>query len=117
MAVNRSRLPSRNYTIPVRAGAVSGDRVAFGHLGGICETTRDAVGNATDAMDGMYVVYNFDVVGQDSAGNAAIAVGDTLYIDPATGVVDANNTKQRYGVAMEPVNSGATTSIEVMVAH
>ena len=59
-------------------------------------------------------VFTLTVVGEDGAGNAAIAVGDIVYKDALEYNAD-NANGDRIGVALEPVNSAATTVIRVLL--
>lgn len=91
----------------------SGDPVCAGKIVGVANTSAAA---ATDkVVVSTKGVYELAVVGADSGGNSAVALGDLLYIDGATGVINKNNTKTPFGVALATVGSGATATIAVKV--
>lgn len=95
-------------------GLVSaGDPVSVGKIVGVSKITAAATTDTVPVRT--RGVFSLPVAGVGSAGNAAIAAGDALYFDPATGVVNANNTKTPFGRALAAVASGATTTIDVLL--
>lgn len=94
----------------------AGDFLLIGEeLPGVALTDSD-----TDNSNAVTVqhngVFDLEVVGEDGAGNAAIAIGDGIYYDG--GVLnsdDANGTF--FGYALETVTSGATATIKVKVGR
>lgn len=91
----------------------SGDPGALGILPFVALVDEDADGKATCAMVG---VFNLAVVGEDADGNAAIAEGDAIYWDNTGGKLNADATGVYFGVALEDVGSGATTTIMVRLS-
>lgn len=90
----------------------SGDPVLFGQIPGVALTDEDADGYTTIALDGDW---NLPVKGETTT-NAAIAAGDILFYDG--GVINKDSTNGvRYGYALAPVSSGATTTIPVRVGY
>ena len=92
-----------------------GEQVAVGQIVGVALLSAGA---ATDLipMD-TEGVYNLPVLGHDGTINAAIAIGDQVYLDPAADAllnVDVSATIP-FGIALEPVTSGATTTIKVKI--
>lgn len=114
MATNRVREKATRLYLPVPVGTESGDPLVLGALPCVAVTDRDADGNASVQTDGSFT---FPVVGEGSAGDAAIGVGDIVYID-TDGELNADSTNgDRFGYALEPVDSGATTDIEVKIGY
>lgn len=116
MAKNRVAPHGKQLVLPVPSGRVSGDPVVVGQLPGVCLTDRDANGNATVQMDG---VFTLSVKGENNAGNSAVAIGDILYYETGqTPPVNKDNVAGvRFGYALEVVSSGATTSIKVKIGY
>ena len=116
-------------TDPPAPSLKAGDPCVFGQLPAICY-----VNSATDPQtSGVGVtavlrgIFALEVVGKDHAGNAAIATGDVLYYVPSSGespqpVTAAQLCKDatsgvRFGIALAPVASGATTKIPVRLGY
>ena len=95
--------------LPVASGKTSGDPDLVGSIPVVCLTNRDSDGNAECALTG---VFDLPVTGADNAGNAAISLGDTLYMDAGTINIDSTDGTE-YGVALEAVASGSTDTINV----
>lgn len=111
MATNRKYASNRYLTLPVPSGVVSGDPVIKGQIAGVALINRDSAGNASVDTGG---VYNLSVKGVNDAGNVAIAVGDPVYfLVGDTPKISAKNSGTLFGHALEAVNSGATTTIQV----
>ena len=92
----------------------SGDPVVLGQLPGVALTAKDAAGNTTIATEG---VFNLPVKGTNGT-NAAIAAGDIVYYVAANSPkLSATNTGVRFGYALDPVASGATTTIRVKLGY
>lgn len=93
----------------------SGDPVLLGQLGGVAQTDEGKGGNASDHTSVAFVgVFNLSVKGVDGSGNHVIAAGDTIfYVTGDTPKLSAKATGVKYGTALDPVNSGATTTIRV----
>lgn len=113
MAVNRVRAEANELSLPVPGGTESGDPLVIGALPCVAVTDRRADGDASVQCDGSF---RLPVHGADHAGNAAIAVGAIVYIDGAEINTDVTDGK-RFGYALEPVLSGATTDIEVKIGY
>jgi predicted RecA/RadA family phage recombinase len=99
MAVNEVYHDGDSINIPVPAYAVSGSPVQVLGLIGVCETTRDAAGNATVRMKG---VFSLSVTG-------VTAVGTPIFITTATGalVVAAGAGVNLLGHALDVKGAGA----------
>ena len=114
MAKNRVREEADGLSLPVPDGTVSGNPLVIGQLPCVAVTNKGqwTTTDATVQCDGSFL---FNVVGVDSGGNHAIAVGDIVYLQ-SNGQMDANSsTGKRFGYALGAVVSGATTQIEVKV--
>lgn len=90
-----------------------GDPVVVGKIVGVAfndaEADTDLIAIDTEG------IWALNVKGEDSAGNAAVSVGDRIYIDPASAELDIDNTKVPFGYALGAVAAGATTLIAVKV--
>jgi len=92
--------------------AKSGDQAVVGSLVGV--VNNDALATTDTCVLSTRGVYLLPVTGVDGSGNAAVAVGDQLYIDPAAAAaINKKATKTVFGIALEAVNSGATATIKV----
>lgn len=119
MAKNRVYSEGNQFSMTVPSGVVSGDPVAVGQIPGVALTDRSAGGNATGKAtvqtDG---VFNLSVKGINNVTNGAIAEGDIVYFDVArTPKLDVTVTGKRFGYALDPVTSGATTTIRVKIGY
>lgn len=121
MAANRQFAPTNTLTVPdtTLTGAndpfESGDPVLFGvgAVPAVC-LNDEADSQVVVEFGTALVCYRLPVVGVDGAGNSAVAAGDLVYYD--TGVINADDANGAvYGTALEPVASGATTTIVVAV--
>jgi len=94
----------------------SGDAVVVGTIVGVAEFDAAAT---TDLVTIKTVgVFNLNAQGTDNSGNVAVAIGDKLYIDGATGVISKNSTKTPFGKALGAVASGnTTTNIDVKLIN
>lgn len=115
MATNQEFADGRKLSVAVTAPATpaSGDPVLFGQRPGVALTDEDANGDTSVDFGG---VYNLTVDGQDDLGAAAIAAGDILYYDGGQINADAVNGV-RFGYAMDPVGSGQTLTIRVIIGY
>jgi len=96
------------------ATPASGDPVLLGQIPGVALIAEDAAGNTTIATQG---VYNLSVKGT-SGSNAAIAAGDIVYyVTGNTPKLSVTTSGVRFGYALDPVNSGATTTIRVKLGY
>lgn len=116
MATNRVREKATRLALPVPVGTLSGDPLVLGGLPCVAVVDRSAwtEGEASVQTDGSFTLA---VKGENAAGDAAIGVGDILYID-TDGELNADATNgKRFGYALEAVASGATTDIEVKIGY
>lgn len=74
MALNEKFRDADHLSLPVPAGKKSGDHVRVGGLNGVCQTDRDADGNATVWLKGGHVF---------TTDFAVTNIGDPVYITPA----------------------------------
>lgn len=93
---------------------MSGDPGCVGDLPFVALTDEDSAGNATCKLNG---TAKLAVRGHDGAANAAIAAGDIVYWDNAAGEIDVATSGTRFGYALQPVASGATTTIVVKIGY
>lgn len=94
------------------SGKVSGDPVIVGNIPAVCITDVDANNQCACRVNG---VFSLSVTGADNAGNAAVAEGDIVYMD--SGVLNVDNVAGvKFGYALAAVSSGATTTINVLLA-
>jgi predicted RecA/RadA family phage recombinase len=115
MATNTVHELGTNLEVVI-AGVVSGDPVVVGQLPGVAETTPEATTNRLVMQT--CGVYNLSVKGIDQSANSAVAAGDILYFVQAdTPKVSKKNTGVRFGYALDPVVSGATTTIRVKIGY
>lgn len=91
----------------------SGDPCVMGQIPGVALIDEDSDGQVVIAREG---VFNLAVVGADGSGNAAVSRGDILYYDAGEVNKDVTNGV-RFGYAMDPVSSGATTTIRVLLGY
>src|SRR3990167_276042 len=112
MAGNQIYDDAVSLSLPVPVGAVSGDPVVVGKMPGVLLTDRDAVTlEATVFMGGAFTL---SVIGQNDAGNSAVAIGDALFYDGTN--IDKKESGEFFGWALGAVNAGATTAIPVKIA-
>lgn len=90
----------------------SGGAVVCGQIPGVALIDEDTDGLTTVALNG---VFRLPVKGETTT-NAAVAVGDILYYDSGVVNRDASNGV-RFGYALDPVDSGATTTIRVKIGY
>lgn len=118
MATNRKYAHGRYITATADACTPadpdSGDPCVYGNIPGV------AVGNTDQATNQVVLdtggIYELSVVGADGSGNAAVAVGDLVYLDAT--VVNADDSNGvRFGYALGAVSSGATTVIQVKLGY
>src|SRR4051794_26485880 len=97
------------------ANPKSGDPGRLGQLGGVAQTDKGKGGNSANNTSTAFTgVFNLAVKGVNGSGNTAIAAGDTVfYVDADTPKLSAKATGVKYGTALDPVSSGATTTIRV----
>jgi len=122
MAKNRIFEDGRYLELNVSAvnGSGTGDLVKSGDPGAVgvipfVALTDEASNLATVDTAG---VYDLAVLGHDGTANAAIAAGDKVVWDNAGGTLEktpGSANSVAFGVALEPVSSGATTTIRVKI--
>lgn len=111
--------PVGTLSLPVPENTLPGVAlVIFGLIPAVTLTGEGEGGNAalhaTCAINPAYVV-DLAVKGEDGAGNAAVSIGETVYVD-TDGEVNVDLTNgTAYGIALEAVSSGATTTIRVFL--
>lgn len=89
----------------------SGDPVVVGTLVGV--VNADSAGASDTIVISTRGVYTISVAGINAGGNVAVALGDQLYIDPATGAVNKKVANVPFGTALAAVTSGTTAAIPV----
>lgn len=105
-------------TVAPGATALSGDPVLIGDLPGVMLTDADdTVANAGEGTVKLNGVARLSVVGEGSAGAAAIGRGDILAIDTDAELNADTTNGTRFGYALEAVSSGATTEILVKIGY
>lgn len=98
----------------------SGDPVKLGAaLAGVAlKNATDTIANGGTAPIALVGVYTLSVKAHNGTANTAVAIGDKLYYDTgANGPVNVNSGGAPIGVALAAVNSGSTTSIQVLLGH
>jgi predicted RecA/RadA family phage recombinase len=104
---------------PTRTGelVVKGDPVVAGKITGVAllsaAASTDQIPVATKG------IFNLSVLRADLTGNVAVALGDALYIAPATAVVSKINTGMLFGYALAAaaVGDGSATVLPVLLAE
>jgi hypothetical protein len=119
VAKNRRVNAGNIIPLTVPSTAKSGDPFANGTsalpgFAGVLLTDPDATTNVA-TVDVSGGIFNLSVKGvTNGAANSAVVQGDQLFYNPAhTPKVDKDTTGILFGVAWEPVTSGATTTIGV----
>jgi len=93
----------------------SGIPVRMGTLPGAATAAEDSAGNTRVQRRG---VVDVSVKGIDDTGNSAVAVFDPIYyVDADTPVLSKKASGKLYGYALEIVASGATTTVNVLLAE
>ena len=107
MATNMVHTPGNQLEV-VRAATVSGQAMAIGQLPGVALTASETGTNkVTMKTDG---VFRLPVLGP-------LAVGDIVYVVPATGVLNTTNTNVRFGYALAAIAGATTNTIPVKVGY
>lgn len=93
----------------------SGEPVMVGNaIAGVAQTSYSSTdGKAVIDTEG---VFDLSVKGVNDAGNVAVAIGDRLYYTSTdTPVLSKKVSGKFFGIALETVDSGATTTINVKI--
>lgn len=103
-------------TAPTGTTIEAGQACLVGALPAVALTDADdTVGNGGRCTLKFNGVADLPVKGETTT-NAAIAAGDIIYLDGSTLNKDSTNGV-RFGYALEPVTSGATTTIKVKIGY
>jgi hypothetical protein len=119
MARNQVFDPTGTLSLPVPDGTESGDPLmVFDKIPAVALTDRGAGGNAsthaTCAISPSWV-FDLPVKGEDDAGNATLDAGDVVAED-SDGEFNGDVANGRpYGIALEAVPSGTTTTIRTLL--
>jgi predicted RecA/RadA family phage recombinase len=95
---------------------VSGDPFVVGAgIHGVLQTSYDANGKAVIDTEG---VFDLSVKGVNDDGNSAVAIGDRIsYVAADTPKLSKKKSGIFFGIALEAVLTGATTTINVKLAE
>lgn len=96
----------------------SGDAILFGSLPGVA-LTDEADSEVTAQFDGVFELEVHGDDGSDTSSETEINAGDIVYFD-ATGANELNVNSSdgtRFGYALEGVDAGAETVIQVKVGY
>lgn len=93
----------------------SGQPCRIGALTAVATSDEDTAGKTSVQFDG---VWDLPVKGANDSGNVAVAAGDAVFyvdadIDDGTGFLSKKVSGYFFGVALEAVNSGSITTIQV----
>jgi predicted RecA/RadA family phage recombinase len=115
MATNMVHDPGNQLEV-VQASVASGDPIVIGIVPGVALTSSETTTNkVTLKTDG---VFNLSVKGIDGGGNSAVAAGDIIYhVQADTPKLSKKATGVRFGYALDPVTSAATTTIRVKIGY
>ncbi len=116
MADNQLRSNGRYVKLPVSTAEYdSGDPVCLGRITGVATADKDSSNNVVIDRAGSY---DLSVKGVNDSGNSAVAVGDAIYfVAGDTPVLSKKDSGVLFGFALETVGSGATATIEVLLAY
>ncbi len=142
MAINQAYEQFNRFQFQAPSGVAiaSGDVILFGHgnkiICGVAETAQAASGTPvfddnsgfiTVQVEGAVNVAVAGFVSKSPSAGAAIKRGDAVYadggtFDSVTGItygltLDADSSGSFYGLAMDPVAAGATTTIRVILKN
>lgn len=124
MAKNIQRSgPCLVLSVPVThpSNPASGDAVRYGHLTGVALTNEGGGGNTTNNTSmgiGLFVVRLsvHDAVGTGITVGSPLFFHDTPTGTPNTSINNSSANGYFYGIALNPVSAGATTSIDVFLS-
>lgn len=119
MATNRTRADGLHLPVTVTTPATpaSGDPIRFGSITGVALVDEGEGGNTATqtSVDFSFSVWDLSVKGVDDSGNSAVAAGDRIYyVDADTPKLSKKVSGYFFGIALEAVTSGATTTIQVL---
>lgn len=101
--------------LTVASTVKSGEPIMVGNaIAGVAQTSyNSADGKAVIDTEG---VFDLSVKGVNDAGNVAVAIGDRLYYTAGdTPVLNKKVSGKFFGIALETVDSGSTTTINVKI--
>ena len=85
-------------------------------LAGVCLEDIAAAGvGSVEVPPG--VVFDYPCKGHNGSADTAIAVGDKVYFSAGDAFCDVDSAAALFGYALEAVASGATATIEVLLAR
>jgi predicted RecA/RadA family phage recombinase len=113
LALNRELEDAKQVCLPVPEGTESGDPLVLGALPCVALIDRNADGEASVDLGG---AYRLTVSGEDGEGNAAVGVGDILFID-AEGNITVDEAGTRFGYALDAVAEGEEAVIRVKIGY
>lgn len=102
--------------LPVGATVESGDPITVGNgLRGVALTDYDSA-DGKASVEVARGVYDLSVQAIDDAGNSPVAIGDRLYFTgSAAPFLSKKKSGKFFGIALEVVLTGATSTINVLV--
>lgn len=92
------------------ASVSSGEPVGVGAIVGTAENDTHTDGTVPVNVRN---VFKHNVYGHDGTIDAAVAVGDAIYLDLAAKTLDVDTGNTLFGYALAAVASGATTEIAI----
>ncbi len=106
-------------SLNVGADKKSGAAVVVGFIHGICLTDANSSGDATVWTETVGVA-SLSVLAKTTNStaydtNTAVAYGDKLYYDTATGTISPESTGEPFGTALGAIAAGATATINVAI--
>lgn len=103
----------KNMRLTIESGAESGDAFVVGdYLPVVLLTDVDSENVATCATEG---VFDLSVKGNDGSSGAVVSAGDLLYWNDKGQPLDLDSSETPFGIALESVGSGETSTINVML--
>lgn len=119
MATNLVRQPAMIFSVVCSSPTTpqTGAPVRYGYLTGVALTDEGEGGNiATETtVDFGQAVWDLSVKGVDDGGDSAVAVGDAIfYVDADTPNLSKKVSGYFFGIALETVTGGATSTINVL---
>jgi hypothetical protein len=87
------------------------------YLHGVAQGDYGSAGAGQAVIDMGPGIYDLPVKGHTGVGNVAVSIYDALYYDAGLGGLNKNSGGIFFGYALEAVNSGATTTINVFMSN